>query len=666
MISVTVNGKVVELEPGFTILQACEMAGFEIPRFCYHERLSIAGNCRMCLVEVQGGPPKPVASCAMNVADGMVINTNTPMVEKARKGVMEFLLINHPLDCPICDQGGECDLQDQAMAYGCGNSRFVENKRSVPKKHFGPLIETAMNRCIHCTRCVRFLSDVAGVKQLGTIGRGEDMEISTYIKSALNSELSGNIIDLCPVGALTSKPYSFTARSWELFHTETIDVLDAVGSAIRVDTRGQKVMRVLPRLNEDINEEWISDKARFSYDGLALQRLDRPYIRSNGKLIPTKWETAFDLIKGHIQNKKIASIVGDLADCEAMLLLKEFTLATGSDTLVCGQRGEKFHTKHRAHYLFNTTIAGIEKADLCLLVGTNPRFEAPLINARIRKAYLENNLQVVSMGSNANYNYPTLHFNGAEKTLEEILDGKHQLCDILSNAQNPMVIVGQDVLLMEGSEVIMGKVGKIVDKYNFVHDGWNGFNFLQQAASTVGALDIGYHSSINDINEVDMVYLLGADEIDFDLVKDKFVIYQGHHGDKGAHYADVILPGAAYTEKDAIYVNTEGRAQYAYKAINPPGEAYDDWRIIRDLASHIGYNLQHETITSVRERLSSIKANFANINDVISEKWQTIIADGESSSNVISSCARNFYMTDPISRASKIMAQCSKELWNIL
>ena len=664
MISVTVNSQTIELESSFTVLQACEMAGVEIPRFCYHERLEIAGNCRMCLVEVVGGPPKPVASCAMPAADGMVINTNTPMVEKARKGVMEFLLINHPLDCPICDQGGECDLQDQAMVYGCGDSRFVEHKRSVPKKHFGPLIETEMNRCIHCTRCVRFLSDVAGVKQLGTIGRGEDMEISTYIQSALNSELSGNIIDLCPVGALTSKPYSFTTRSWELSHTETIDILDAVGSAIRVDTRGQKVMRILPRLHEEVNEEWISDKARFSYDGLALQRLDKPYIKKDGKLTAVSWHEAFAFIKENITGKKIASVIGDLADCESTLLLKEFTQAMGSNVLICGQRGEKFYTANRSAYIFNTTIAGIEKADLCLLIGSNPRIEAPLINARIRKSYLENKLQIANIGEDIDFTYPALHLGNDVKILQDILKGQHPFCERLKKAVTPMLIIGQDLLCREDAEAMLSILSNIAEKYNFIREDWNGFNLLHQSASTVGALDIGFHSSLEDINNAEVLYLLGADEIDFSNLNNKFIIYQGHHGDQGAHHADVILPGAAYTEKDAMYVNTEGRVQYAYKAINPPGEAYEDWRIIKDLASCMGLSLQYNSIESLREKLAMLNTSFANINHVIAEKWQAITTEGEISQQTISLQKKNFYMTDSISRSSKIMAQCSTELWN--
>ncbi len=661
MINVTINDKKIELESGFTVLQACEMIGIEIPRFCYHERLAIAGNCRMCLVEIEGGPPKPVASCAMPIADGMVIRTNTPMVRKARAGVMEFLLINHPLDCPICDQGGECDLQDQAMAYGCGESRFAENKRSVPKKHFGPLIETAMNRCIHCTRCVRFLSDVAGVEQLGTIGRGEDMEISTYIKQSLKSELSGNIIDLCPVGALTSKPYSFTARPWELSHTETIDVLDAVGSAIRVDSRGQKVMRILPRLNEDINEEWISDKARFSYDGLATQRLDKPYVRKDGKLKPVVFKEAFACIKENILGKKISAIIGDFADCESIFLLKEFIQTLGENSISCCQRGEVFSTASRSNYIFNTTIAGVEEADFCLLIGTNPRLEAPIINARIRKVCLVNNLLVVNIGREANFTYPVVQLGDDPAILQSILDGKHEICAKMNNSSKPMLILGIDALCIKEGEALLSIAWQIAKKYKMWDGSWNGFNVLHQHASTVGALDFGLSNPVDFDSEV--IYLLGADEINFDKITDKqFVIYQGHHGDRGAHHADVVLPGAAYTEKDATYVNTEGRVQHAYRAIHAPGEAYDDWQIIRDLANFIGCNFAYSNIDKVRNKLAHISPSFGKVGVIVPDEKRDIkISESKNLGKKIFSQKKNFYMTDPISRASKIMAQCTEE-----
>ncbi len=663
MITVTVNGEKIELEPGFTVLQACEMAGVEIPRFCYHERLAIAGNCRMCLVEIEGGPPKPVASCAMPVSDKMVIHTNTPMVEKARKGVMEFLLINHPLDCPICDQGGECDLQDQSITYGCGNSRFEEYKRAVPKKDFGPLIATAMNRCIHCTRCVRFLADIAGTNQLATIGRGEDAEISTYIKKSIKSELSGNIIDLCPVGALTSKPYAFTARSWELSHTETVDVLDAVGSAIRVDTRGQKVMRVLPRLNENINEEWISDKSRFSYDGLALQRLDKPYVRKNGKLVAVEWKEAFLTIKKKIKGKTLAGVAGDFADCESMLLLRDLFEFLGSKNLSCSQRGERFVTDNRHFYLFNTTINGIEASDLCLIVGSNTRLEAPILNARIRKSHLENNLKIANIGAEMDSTFPTLELGDDIQILQDIFDGKHTFCKELTTAKKPMVIVGVDILSRADGRDLLFLVNNIAQKYGMITEDWNGFNVLQQSASVVGALDLGFTSDINIIHDAEVLYLLGADEIESSNIRDdQFVIYQGHHGDVGAHKANVILPGAAYTEKDATYVNLEGRAQNTYRAILPPGSAYEDWKIIKDLSTVLGISLPYSDIADVRKKLSGISSSFLNIGEIEPTKYKPkLIQNIKVSNEKITLNEKNFYMTDPITRASKTMAQCSKE-----
>lgn len=664
MINVTVDGKTVELESGITVLQACEIAGVEIPRFCYHERLAIAGNCRMCLVEIEGGPPKPVASCAMPAAQGMKIYTNTPMVQKARNGVMEFLLINHPLDCPVCDQGGECDLQDQSMAYGGGNSRFSEHKRSVPDKNFGPLIKTAMNRCIHCTRCIRFLSDVAGTQQLGAIGRGNDMEIDTYIKQSIDSELSGNIIDLCPVGALTSRPYAFTARPWELSHTETIDILDAVGSAIRVDFRGQKVMRILPRLNESINEEWLSDKARFSYDGLALQRLDTPYIKKDKKLQPVTWTEAFAYIKENIEGKRIAGVSGHLSDCESLLTLKELLHSLGNYNLSSSQKGEKFSTNSRSEYLFNTTISGIENADLCLLIGTNPKIEAPIINARIRKAYFEKNLRIANIGPELNLTYPVLQLGNDIKVLQDILNSSHEFSKELTASKRPMLVLGIDQLCRKDAGALIFLIRKIAEKFNMIQENWNGFNVLHQSASTVGALDIGFTENIDIIDNAEVLYLLGADELNFtNLRNSPFIIYQGHHGDIGAHHADVILPGAAYTEKDATYVNTEGRAQHTYSAISPPGIAYDDWKIITDLAQVLGINLQYSNIEDVRNKLAKISPAFADIGTISSTTWASFVEQDDSAltEQRINLQKKNFYMTDPITRASSTMGQCTKE-----
>ncbi|WCR54346.1 MAG: NADH-quinone oxidoreductase chain 3 [Wolbachia endosymbiont of Ctenocephalides orientis wCori] len=678
MVKVTINSKECEVEPGLTIIQACEIVGVEIPRFCYHERLAIAGNCRMCLVEVEGGPPKPVASCAMPVAEGMVIHTDSPKVKKAREGVLEFLLINHPLDCPICDQGGECDLQDITMTYGKGLSRLDEHKRAVPKKHFGPLIETAMNRCIHCTRCVRFLSDVAGTNELGGIGRGENVEISTYIKKHINSELSGNIIDLCPVGALTSKPYSFTARPWELSHCETIDVLDAVGSAIRVDYRGPEVMRILPRLNEEINEEWISDKTRFAYDGLKVQRLDRPYVKKDGKLTQVSWDEALTVVAQKLKNtkaSKIAAIAGDLADCESMLILKDVMQKLGSGNIDCRQDGTKFISSNRASYVFNTTIEGIENSDLCLLINTNPRIEAPIINARLRKRYLQGNFQVASIGPGIEYLYQVEKLGDNPNILNEIAEGNHKFCELLSTAKNPMLIIGQDALVRDDAEPILAIAGKIAEKFNMIRDDWNGFNVLHKAAARVGGLDVGFvpKKGGKDASkilkgaksgEIEVVYLLGADEINTSQLENTFVIYQGHHGDKGAHVADVILPGAAYTEKYATYVNTEGRAQRTNLATLPPGEAKEDWLIIKNLSQHLGISLPYDSLFDVRKKLDTFGPQFKNSDQVVKNKWISIDCEKVKLSNKLFSLKKyNFYMTDSISRASKIMSDCTKAFY---
>ncbi|WP_168463802.1 NADH-quinone oxidoreductase subunit NuoG [Wolbachia endosymbiont of Ctenocephalides felis wCfeT] len=675
MVKITINSQEYKVEPGLTIIQACEVVGVEIPRFCYHERLAIAGNCRMCLVEVEGGPPKPVASCAMPVAENMVIHTDTPKVKKAREGVLEFLLMNHPLDCPICDQGGECDLQDITMSYGKGVSRFADHKRAVPKKHFGPLIETAMNRCIHCTRCVRFLSDVAGTNELGGIGRGENVEISTYIRRHIDSELSGNIIDLCPVGALTSKPYSFTARPWELLHCETIDVLDAVGSAIRVDYRGPEVMRILPRLNEEINEEWISDKTRFSYDGLKLQRLDRPYVKKDGRLVSTDWNEALTVAARKIKNtkpNKIAAIAGDLVDCESMLLLKGLMQKLGSGNIDCRQDGTKFIQNNRGSYVFNTTIEGIENADLCLLINTNPRVEAPIINARMRKRYLQGSFSVASIGPDIEYLYHVEKLGDDPGVLSEIANGIHKFCEVLSSAKNPMLIIGQDALIRYDAESVIALAGQIAERFNMIRDDWNGFNVLHKAAARVGGLDIGFVPKKDGKNtfqilekaksgEIEVVYLLGADEIDTTRLENTFVIYQGHHGDKGAHVADVIFPGSTYTEKYATYVNTEGRVQRTNLATLPPGEAKEDWLIIKNLSQHLDLFLPYDSLSDVRKKLDTIGPQFRKADQVVKNKWVPISVDGVSLINTPFTLKEvNFYMTDSISRASKIMADCTK------
>jgi NADH-quinone oxidoreductase subunit G len=671
MPKLTIDGKEVIVEEGATVIQACEQLGIEIPRFCYHSRLAIAGNCRMCLVEVEKSP-KPVASCAQPAMENMVVHTNTPMVKKAREGVMEFLLINHPLDCPICDQAGECDLQDQAMAYGKGESRYKEEKRAVLDKDFGHLVKTQMTRCIHCTRCVRFITDVAGVPDIGAAYRGEDMEIVTYVEKAVSSELSGNIIDLCPVGALTSKPYAFKARSWELEKTESIDVLDAVGSNIRIDSRGLEVMRVLPRLNEDINEEWISDKTRFACDGLTKQRLDSPYIKKDGKLVKATWDEAYKVIAEKINEldaKEIAAIAGDLIDVEAMMALRDLWQNIGAKNLDCRQYGEKLDVKNRSDYLFNTSIAGIEQADFCLIIGANPRKEAAILNARIRKSYLKG-LKVALIGSEVDLTYKYDYLGDELKVLEEILSGKHKISKALKEAKHPMLILGSQVISLEDGAEIITLVKLIAEKYGFVSEGWDGFNILNIAAARVGGLDIGFvpGKSGMDVKQIldnaekgkiKLVYLLGADEINFDKLKDSFVIYQGHHGDKGAHAADVILPGCAYTEKDATYVNLEGRVQRTYRAVYPPKEAKLDFKIIVELAYKLGKPLEYKDLNGVRAKMVKVAPHFAKINSLKNEPLVIDKREFNCKTKVIAYNDSNYYLTDPIARASLTMSKVS-------
>ena len=672
MPKLTIDDREVEVAPGITVLQACAQLGIEIPIFCYHERLAIAGNCRMCLVEMERSP-KPIASCAMSVADGMVIRTNTAMVKKAREGVMEFLLINHPLDCPICDQGGECDLQDQAMVYGRGRNRFHENKRAVEEKDLGPLIKTCMTRCIHCTRCIRFMDDIAGVSELGAVYRGEHMQIDTYIRKGLDSELSGNIIDLCPVGALTSKPYAFAARSWELKRTETIDVLDAVGSNINVDSRDAAVLRVLPRLNEDVNEEWISDKTRFACDGLRLQRLDRPMVRRDGRLEPASWDEALAAVAARtkgLAGERIAAIAGDLADAEAMCALKDLMAALGSPNLDCRQDGARLDASSRAGYLFNTTIAGIEEADACLLVGTNPRWEAPLINARLRKRYLRGGFKVASVGPVVDLTYKVERLGAGPETLAEIAAGKHPFAKALRAAERPMIVVGMGALARPDGARVLAAARKLAKDADMVRKDWNGFNVLHAAAARVAGLDLGLVpgaggkdvAGILDAcgaGEIALVFLLGADEIDMERLGDAFVVYQGHHGDAGAQRADVVLPGAAYTEKNALYVNTEGRVQQTRLAVFPPGEAREDWKIIRALSAALGKRLPYDTHGEVRARMVEIAPHFDRIDAVTPARWGRFGAAGKMDQAPFASPIANFYMTDPISRASRTMAECA-------
>lgn len=678
MPKVSVNGKELEIQGGMTVLQACEQAGEEIPRFCYHERLKIAGNCRMCLVEVQPGPPKPAASCAMPAAEGMKIFTNTPMVKKAREGVMEFLLANHPLDCPICDQGGECDLQDQAVAYGRGKSRYDEDKRAVIDKYMGPIVKTQMTRCIHCTRCIRFMTDVAGVPELGAVSRGEHMEVTTYIEKGLSSELSGNIIDLCPVGALTSKPYAYKARPWELKKTETIDALDAVGSNIRVDSRGNEVLRILPRLNEAVNEEWINDKTRHAYEGLRLQRLDKPYIRRLGKLQPTTWVEAYNAVIEAIKNtpaEKVGVIAGDLVDTESMFALKNILDQLNVKNYDCRQDGTQYNTQVRASYLFNTGIENIENADLVLLVAANPRYEATALNTRIRKAYTVRQIPVALIGTEVDLTYPYELLGSDTKILEDILSGSHDFSQKLSKAKNPVIILGNNIFKRNDFEAIISLSAKIAEKYNVIREGWNGLSVLQKAASRVGGLEIGFtpkqgskdtytilHGARN--GDISTLILYGADEIDTRGLEKPFVIYVGHHGDAGAHVADVILPSAAYTEKNGTYVNMEGRVQRTRLAVFPPGEAKQDFIIFSEIAKLLGLK-NFETLEDIRKELSKVSNTFsnANIDNVVPTKWPaaSTMPEGKLSRAPIECDNINFYITDPISRVSKTMIACNQE-----
>ena len=683
MVKVTVDGIEVEVPPGSNVLQACEAAGKEVPRFCYHERLSVAGNCRMCLVEIEKAPPKPFASCAYPVADGMVVHTDTPMVVNARRGVMEFLLINHPLDCPICDQGGECDLQDQAVGYGRDHTRYEEPKRAVKEKDLGPLIKTAMTRCIHCTRCIRFSAEVAGVSELGATSRGEGMEVGTYVERALTSELSGNLIDICPVGALTSKPYAFVARPWELRKVDSVDVMDAVGSAIRVDVRGVEVLRVLPRINEDVNEEWLADKSRFAIDGLTRRRLDTPWVKRDGRLTRASWDEAFAAIAARMQDvpgERIGAVAGDLADAESMLALKDLMGALGSRNLDCRQDGWNTDVSRREFYTFGTSIAGIEEADAILLIGTNPRTEAPLINARIRKRWLAGGLAVAAIGPEADLTYPVAQLGDGPRALAGLLDGSQDFASVLKNAKKPMLIVGQGALARPDGPAILAAAWKLAAETGMLAAEWNGFNVLHRAASRVGALDLGFLPGQGSENGgknldamlgggVDVLWLLGADEFETArIAPTTFVIYQGHHGDRAAARADVILPGAAYTEKDGTYVNTEGRVQRGHLALYPPGEARADWTILRAFSAVIGRTLPYDNLATLRARLEQVNPVFARL-DILPRFGVTDISGphltGPAGDPAALDAApfqpavANYYQTDPISRASQTMAQCT-------
>jgi len=675
MTKLLIDGVEVDVPAEYTVLQACEAAGVEVPRFCFHERLSIAGNCRMCLVEVKGGPPKPQASCAIGVRDlrpgpngePPVVLTKSPMVKKAREGVMEFLLINHPLDCPICDQGGECDLQDQAMAYGADTSRYAENKRAVEDKYIGPLVKTTMTRCIQCTRCVRFTTEVAGASDLGAIGRGEDMEITTYLEQAMSSELQSNVVDLCPVGALTSKPYQNKARPWELSKTESIDVMDAVGSAIRVDSRGKEVMRILPRLNEAVNEEWISDKTRHVADGLKTQRLDRPYIRENGRLRPASWNEAFAAIAGKVKAtspEKIGAIAGDLAAVEDMFALKSLIASLGSANLDARQDGTKLHPKFgRASYVLNAGIAGIEDATSLLIIGSNPRREAPILNARIRKRWLRGDFKVSVIGEKADLTYAYDYLGAGPETLAEVVKSA------AAAGGKPMVLVGQGALARTDGEAVLSLAAKAAQALGAITEGWNGFGVIHTAAARVGALDLGFVPGEGGLDAaamvkpgaLDVLFLLGADEIE--VPEGAFVVYQGTHGDKGAHRADVILPGAAYTEKSGTYVNTEGRVQMGDRATFPPGDAREDWAILRALSATLGKTLPFDSLSGLRKALYEAHPHFAAldglpVNDA-SEIGKLAGLGGKTDKAGFAPVVADFYQTNPIARASAVMAECS-------
>ena len=683
-----IDGVEHEVPANYTLMQACEeFGGAEIPRFCYHERLSVAGNCRMCLVEWVGAP-KPQASCALQVKDlrpnrdgtPANIRTNSETVKKAREGVMEFLLINHPLDCPICDQGGECDLQDQAMGYGRDTSRFEENKRAVDDKNMGPLVNTIMTRCIQCTRCVRFITEVAGVQEIGLVNRGENAEITTYLEESLTSEMSGNVIDLCPVGALTSKPYAFNARPWELDKVDSIDVMDAVGSNIRVDSRRDAVLRILPVTNDDVNEEWISDKTRFVWDGLARQRLDRPFIREGGALRPAGWDEALGLVAEKLKGDptQIAAIAGDLCDAESMKALKDLMESLGVKHLDCRQDGSLIGATNgkkwaRAEYLFNSTIAGLEDADAILLVGTNPRHEAPLINTRIRKTWIEGNLEIGMIGEAADLTYSYEHVGNSAADVAGFAASTSKFAKRFKKAKNPVIIIGAAALRGEAGQALLAALGQLAKETNVIHEDHNGFNILHAAASRVGGLDMGFLPGEGGLGTdaileaaqqgaIKTVYLMGADELDTSKLKDAFVIYQGHHGDNGAHVADVILPGAAYTEKSGLYVNMEGRVQMADRATSPKGDAKEDWAILRALSAKVDRVLPYDSLDGLREKLMADHPTFMSL-DTAPERAvfdaAALGAKGTLSSAPLKNPIEDFYMTNPIARASNVMAECS-------
>lgn len=674
MPTISINNKEYEVPEGITIIQACEIAEIEIPRFCYHERLEIAGNCRMCLVEVVGGPPKPVASCAMPITNGMKVFTDTPMVKKAREGVMEFLLANHPLDCPICDQGGECDLQDQAYQYGRDHSDYHEHKRAVKDKDIGPLIKTTMTRCIHCTRCVRFITDVAGVSELGAIGRGEKMEITPYVEKALSSELSGNIIDLCPVGALTSKPYAFNARSWELKKTQTIDVMDALGSNIRIDSRGLEIMRILPRLNEEINEEWISDKTRYAYEGLKYQRLDSVYIRKNGKLSKASFDEAYAIIAKKLkvlQGKEIAALSGPLAAAEEIFALKSLMQKLESKNFECRLKGEKINAEDRTSYLFNSSVAGIEEADACLLIGANPRKDSPVLNARIRKRSINKHsaFAIGAVGVDADLSYKYKNLGDDVAALEQILDEKSEFGKVLAQAKKPMLVLGTDAISGKDGAAILNLAKKIAEKFNMIQEDWNGFNFLAKSSGLVNGLELEFTSpegiesilSQTNIGSIKLAFLLGVDDdIDFDLMQDTFKVYIGSNGDIGAHNADIILPASAFSEKEVTYINCEGRAQKTTRALFAPDGSREDSQIILEIAHAANLNIGFHNFAELAKAMIAKSDACKNLNKITKAKWLASadlkLADV---TQKISAKDFDFYTTNAVARASRSLTKCS-------
>jgi len=657
MPKLTVDGVEIEVPQGATVLQACELAGKEIPRFCYHERLSIAGNCRMCLVEVKPGPPKPQASCALPATEGQEVRTDSEMVKKAREGVMEFLLINHPLDCPICDQGGECDLQDQSIAYGKGVSRFTENKRAVTEKYMGPIVKTVMTRCIQCTRCVRFAEEVAGVPEIGAIGRGEDMQITTYLEHAAQSELSGNVVDLCPVGALTSRPYAFEARPWELKKTLAIDVMDAVGTNIRLDSRGRQVLRALPRINDDVNEEWASDKTRHAVDGLVRRRLDQPYVRRDGKLVPATWDEAFAAIAAVRHGGSVAAVAGDLVDCETMFAARELVKSLGGSLFEGRQTGLAYDVSSLSAVNFNSGLAGIETADAILLIGTNLRWEAPLVNTRVRKA-IKKGAKVFGIGDPIDLTYP-VEWLGNDASLVGRLP--KAVAEALKNAQRPAVIVGGGAMAVEG---VHGAALGLVGTLGLVKDNWNGFNVLHFSAARMGGLMLGYAAD-GGIRAVaaarpKLLFLLGADEVPFDAFAGSFKVFIGHHGDKAAQVADIILPGASYAEKPGTYVNLEGRVQRGDRAVFTPGDAREDWTILRALSDVVGKRLPFDTFAELRAAMAAAVPALG-VDGLADYGWSSPKL-AASPTGPIGYPVKDFYLTNAICRASPTMQRCSAEL----